>query len=520
MGQNIRLTEKVLTACVEAGVKEFCLCAGARNSPLVMTLAKAEGIRIFHFFDERSAAFFALGRIKNHQQPVAVITTSGTAVAELLPATVEAHYAGLPLILITADRPRAYRGRGAPQAIEQVGIFSHYVEKAVDVADSSADLSFRDWSRQRPVQINVCFAEPLIDADIPALQFQNIKTKPTESSHFKPNAKRVSLSKPIVIVGALRTVDAMVVQEFLAQHGLPVYAEAQSNLRGLKGLHFLQNGDKLLSRLVKDGVFESVLRIGGVPTLRFWRDLEDQLVDLPVVTVSNDSWSGLARSSELLQGFEHLQNLEISKPEASSLQKLLKMDSQITEARAQLREKYPRSEVSLMQQLSERIRSTDRVYLGNSLPIREWDVASSVNKKFQAVEANRGANGIDGQVSTFLGWSEPAQTDCASWGVFGDLTALYDLSAPWITPQLKPGFRRIVVMNNSGGQIFKNMFQNPTFLNAHDLDFKSWAEQWRWSYKKITDFSDSFDSSAAQLILELVPDAAQSDAHNKADQAL
>jgi 2-succinyl-5-enolpyruvyl-6-hydroxy-3-cyclohexene-1-carboxylate synthase len=107
--------------------------------------------RLFSFFDERSAAFFAIGRSKLHGAPVAVVTTSGTAVAELLPATIEAYYSGIPLILITADRPARFRGTGAPQSIEQVGIFGPY-----------ASTSLETWSRNAPLHLNVEFDEPLL----------------------------------------------------------------------------------------------------------------------------------------------------------------------------------------------------------------------------------------------------------------------------------------------------------------------------------------------------------------------
>jgi 2-succinyl-5-enolpyruvyl-6-hydroxy-3-cyclohexene-1-carboxylate synthase len=148
------------TAIVEdtrlLGVDTFVVCGGSRNAPLIAALGTANGERqtanLYTFVDERSAAFFALGRIKRDGRPVAVITTSGTAVAELLPATIEAFYSGLPLILITADRPARFRGSGAPQTIDQVGIFGTYA--ATDIAS---------WTRVMPLHINIEFDEPLID---------------------------------------------------------------------------------------------------------------------------------------------------------------------------------------------------------------------------------------------------------------------------------------------------------------------------------------------------------------------
>ena len=134
----------------DAGVEEFCVCAGSRNSPLLYVLGSSDA-RLFSFVDERSAAFFALGRIKQHARPCAVVTTSGTAAAELLPAAIEAHYSGLPLILISADRPGRFRGTGAPQSIEQVGIFGVYAETSLSM-----------WSGMRPLHLNIEFDEPLL----------------------------------------------------------------------------------------------------------------------------------------------------------------------------------------------------------------------------------------------------------------------------------------------------------------------------------------------------------------------
>lgn len=144
---NLDSASRLIDEVRRRGAREFVACAGSRNSPLLVAL----GTNVFSFVDERSAAFFALGRIKLHGSPVAVVTTSGTAAAELLSACVEAHYSGLPLILITADRPARFRGTGAPQSIEQLGLFGAY-----------AETSLESWSGARPLHINVEFDEPLL----------------------------------------------------------------------------------------------------------------------------------------------------------------------------------------------------------------------------------------------------------------------------------------------------------------------------------------------------------------------
>jgi len=116
------LARRVIAGCVERGIDEFVLCPGSRNSPLLLEAIRWP-VKCWRHFEERAAGFFALGRCRARQAPVAVVTTSGTAVCELFPAMVEALYQRQPLLAITADRPKRYRGTGAPQAIEQAGMF-------------------------------------------------------------------------------------------------------------------------------------------------------------------------------------------------------------------------------------------------------------------------------------------------------------------------------------------------------------------------------------------------------------
>jgi 2-succinyl-5-enolpyruvyl-6-hydroxy-3-cyclohexene-1-carboxylate synthase len=156
---NIERARRLIEQIRSLGTNDFCTCAGSRNSPLLAILGSPATQRpsdpathLFSFVDERSAAFFALGRVKQHGKPAAVVTTSGTAVAELFPAVVEAYYSALPLVLVTADRPARFRGSGAPQAIEQIGIFGSYAATSLD-----------GWNRATPLHINIEFDEPLID---------------------------------------------------------------------------------------------------------------------------------------------------------------------------------------------------------------------------------------------------------------------------------------------------------------------------------------------------------------------
>jgi 2-succinyl-5-enolpyruvyl-6-hydroxy-3-cyclohexene-1-carboxylate synthase len=166
---NLHWSQQILVHLHSEGVRDIVFCPGARNSPLIIALTKTSGFVKHSFFEERAAAFYAMGIARRTGQPVVIITTSGTAAAELLPATVEAFHSGVPLILLTADRPRRLRGTGAPQAIDQTGLFAKFVGREFDLVDRELpDLS--SWNRRVPVHINICFDEPLVDEPIESLE--------------------------------------------------------------------------------------------------------------------------------------------------------------------------------------------------------------------------------------------------------------------------------------------------------------------------------------------------------------
>jgi len=441
---NVHRASRLIDEIRAAGVTDVCVCAGSRNSPLLVVLGARTDVRLFSFVDERSAAFFALGRAKALDAPVAVVTTSGTAVAELLPATIEAFYSGIPLVLITADRPARFRGTGAPQSIEQEGIFGVYAETSLET-----------WTRTRPVHVNIEFDEPLLG---------NAGVSPPVQPARTP-------AFPLVIVGGLARRHRERVREFVRALNAPTYAEPLSGLREDPSLPLITAGE----RMIAHAKFDAVIRIGNVPTLRFWRDLETS--DLPIVHFSDLPFAGLTRGE--IHSIEELPSLTGTRDEA-----FFARDREYAARFAEILEAEPLSELAMIRTLSRELAPDSRVYLGNSLPIREWDLAATREPRGFEYEANRGANGIDGQVSTFLGWCEPARDNVC---VVGDLTAIYDLNAPWILPQLGDVRFRIVVVNNGGGRIFSRVaslravdteLRERIIENVHDVRFDHWAAMW------------------------------------------
>ena len=516
----MELSKKLITQLVEMyGVKTFCLCPGGRSAPLVSVLSRTKGVEILSFFEERSAGFFGLGRCRRDNRPCAIVTTSGTAVAELLPSVIEAYYSHLPLVLITADRPSSYRKTGAPQTIEQVGIFSHYVEHCWDI-EKDIDFDLSSWSGVLPCHINICFDEPLIDKKVQDLYLSpkevNSKQLPLALSGEIENIdiflKKVK--RPLCILAELPDAVKSDVEDALCFFSWPVYAETLSGLRESEKLKtiILKSGELFLNGLVMNKKVDGVIRIGRRPCTRFWRDLEKKYSRLPVLSISDQDYSGLswARpavsfsaffdwSSKSIKDFSHKVEGEFNKDsfENTDREIIFKEDKKYSQLLNHLLNKHSRSEPAFIRQLSQRIPKGSLLFLGNSLPIREWNLAGNYENKLKYV-SNRGANGIDGLISTFFGVCEPRRQN---WCVLGDLSCLYDLSAPWVLPQIQKDISCfIVVINNQGGQIFSSLSSDSIFLNSHHLQFKAWSQMWNLNYYCITQWPEMFSFSSPAVI--------------------
>src|SRR4051795_758253 len=472
---NIAEARRVIEQACALGATDFCVCAGSRNAPLLAVLG-ASDLRVYSFVDERSAAFFALGRAKLTGRPAAVVTTSGTAVAELLPAAIEAHYSGTPLILITADRPARYRGTGAPQSIEQEEIFGVYARGSV-------------------THLNVEFDEPLIDEEI-TWDRGRLARSSREGRSLSTAGKMPALPgrRPLVILGGIDESHRTVVRDFAKKLNAPIYAEPLSGLREDPDLAHLviTAGERMIAR----GDFDSVIRIGNVPALRFWRDLDESRRDLPLLSFSALPFTGCSRGA--VHPIESLLSDVTSRDRNDAF---FADDRERAAAIARILDDEPESELAMVRTLSQSIPANARVYLGNSLPIREWDLAATRDPRSFEIAASRGANGIDGQLSTFFGQCDPSRPNVA---IVGDLTAIYDSNAPWIVPQLDAGIDwRIVIINNGGGRIFSRVpslrkldasMRERIIENAHAIRFDQWAAMWSIE-DRVTELRPDVDAS-------------------------
>src|SRR2546428_10979838 len=280
--------------------------------------------------------------------------------------------------------------------------------------------------------------------------------------------------RPLLLIGGRAPGDRERVREFALRLSARVFAEPLSGLREDPALaDILIRNERMLTR----GSFDSVIRIGNVPTLRFWRDLEETQRDLRIIHYSALPFVGLSRGE--VRSIGELPNCRPHPRDEAFFERDRKMAAQF----ARILEQEPKSELTMIRALSLQIPRASRVYVGNSLPIREWDLAATREPRGFVMEANRGANGIDGQLSTFFGWcAEGAE----NWCIVGDLTALYDLNAPWVVPQLRAPFK-IVIINNGGGRVFDRVASlrkvapevpEPLDDKPHPLGFAAWSQTW------------------------------------------
>lgn len=515
---NHLLAVQIIEELIRQGVQEFCISPGSRNSPLVMLLLKDTHFRTFYWSEERSSAFFAIGRCRASKKPVAVITTSGTAAGELLPAAMEAYYTGVPILLLTADRPKRFRGTGAPQTAEQLNLFGVYARFSQDL-ESGDTCNLDSWAKKGPAHINACFEEP--SRKMPESTFNprvmqgNAIISPPYFSPLSDAKKQLDsffkkVKRPLVIISTLKESDRESVVQFLLKIQAPIYAEGISGLREDPRLSHLQIRcvDKIWEFSKNSNYhIDGVLRIGGVPTLRVWRDLEEKQGAIAICSINDVpfagiSWEGIICIS--IQEFFSEYKLSFSFDAHLFIEWKL-LDQNYLDNMKQLFEKLPKAEPSLIHHLSKKIPKCSLVYLGNSLPIREWDSAAvHENKEFQ-IQASRGVNGIDGQISTFLGLCRPHQEN---WAIIGDLTALYDMAGPWILSQLDVKVN-LVIINNGGGKIFSRMYPDPRFCHPHQLSFKPLAEMWGMNYARWESISNEVLKEGKNYLIEIVPDEGQ-----------
>jgi 2-succinyl-5-enolpyruvyl-6-hydroxy-3-cyclohexene-1-carboxylate synthase len=447
------------------GCREIVVCAGSQNAPLVAYLNKLQEFELHHHFDERSAAFFALGRASYTNKTVAVLTTSGTAVAECIPAMCEALARELPLLLLSADKTSRFKNTAYPQTCDQFSLTAGCRKRGVEL-EGNLD-GFDPAPLSGPEHWNLRVDDPAFEPGI-----------------FKPISYSIEdfLKFPelYIWVGPLyRDDEKQRAQDLLSAHEGPFYAEALSGLQAQwsQKENFLKPHGWLALE-----PRPPILKLGHAPLDKIWRDLDRKhsLRSVPVFSVSGHD--------TLPTNPHHLPLDRLSGACAwGALPKSLKTAARARRGIAP----EPHSLLGykpIIEAIHARIPEGSTLYLANSLAIRVWEKWNpQLQKKFHYV-ANRGLNGIDGQVASFLGMSGGHQE---AWLLVGDLTLVYDSNALDFLRRI-PHKIRIVLLDNGGGQIFKELkYFKQSFAddksaalicNPQQRDWSQWAAFWGLDY--------------------------------------
>jgi len=463
---------------IRNGMRQAVICPGSRSAPVALALAAAEAegrIDLRIHFDERSAGFLALGMAKISGEPTAVLTTSGTATANLLPAVVEASHSGIPLVALTADRPPELRGVGANQTIDQAHLYGsfvrHYVEVSVpeDRGDQQAEWRAavsraaieslgHAGAAAGPVHINLPLRPPLVPDGShgwhePLLgraggQPWTVAAAP----HDAPEVADFD-DRTLVIVGDAPLSWGQRAVRLAEENGWPVISEPSGNAS--RGPQAISTGGWLLSNeSFWQASKPSDILVVGRPTLS--RAVSSALRDGDVrvsVVAQDRTWADAAANMQRV--FTQLPAIERSQPSGSWLAHWQSAESKARQALDAVLDANPRAEQAVVRDMRVAMSPDALLIAGSSLPVRHLFLCATADDGATTI-ANRGAAGIDGTVSTSVGAASAWQSSGGGKAValLGDLTFAHDSNGLAVPQNERPQLT-VVVLNNDGGGIFE-----------------------------------------------------------------
>ncbi|MGI5201522.1 2-succinyl-5-enolpyruvyl-6-hydroxy-3-cyclohexene-1-carboxylic-acid synthase [Spirillospora sp. CA-108201] len=495
------------------GMTDVVLAPGSRSAPLALALHAAEEagrLRLHVRIDERSASFLGLGLAKRSGRPVALVCTSGTAAANFHPAVVEAHESGVPLIVITADRPPELRDTGANQTIDQVKLYGTAVRWSAEIGVPEnrpgmvaywRSLVSRAWGLAQapvpgPVHMNAAFREPLIpdgdetwceplDGDATGAWTKVRPATPGSVLHVPPTRRGV-----LVVGDGAVNVKRYVAAASMA--GWPVLAEPNGNARygdhALSSHHFLLGVQEFVERhrpevvvtLGKPGLSRPLLsllrraeeHIVLAPDLAHWPDPVRSAtqvapeVEIPVVS-GDDTWLKSWRAAD--------------RAAAAAVDAVLDAVPEVSEPR-------------LARDMAAALPGGSLLFTAASMPIRDLDQVMRPRRGIR-IMANRGASGIDGLVSTAMGAA--LAHSGRSFALLGDLAFLHDQNGLILGPRERRPDLAIVVVNNQGGGIFSLLPQaalrgpfERVFGTPHQVDLEAVAAAHGVPYRRLAAAAD------------------------------
>lgn len=539
---NLAFARALIDELHAAGVVAAVVCPGSRSTPLALAVAQHPELPHSVHVDERNAAFHALGYAKATGQPVALLCTSGTAGANFLPAVAEASHGRVPLVVLTADRPPELRAWGAAQTMDQRTLFAGFsrwseetpcpcegVNTGYARALARRAVSEATGPAPGPVHLNLPFREPLVPttitepaamaraaARLPANLLQQARDPSGElAAHLRGTPRGVLVAGPDHFEPAL----AESLRRMATALGWPVIADPASGLRASTALDgVLMCGADLLLR--DPGTVDAlrpdlVVRFGGLPTSKAVNQwlAQHAAADVWLVDPAGGFRDPQHRASRVLRVAPHqfcdLVAAGMGEPAGTGGRWLGEWRHADQVARAAVGHALATDArfltPHLAQALWRALPAGAVLYSANSMAIRELDAFAWARADALQVLANRGVNGIDGQVSAALGAAAGSQRPTVLW--CGDLTLLHDVSG-LLAGRLHDADLTIVVGNDDGGGIFeylpvaqavpRSVFE-PLFAVPHGLDLSELARGLGWNAVRVTDAA-SFDQALGNAL--------------------
>ncbi len=491
------------------GVRQAVISPGSRSTPITMALARESRIETLPILDERSASFFALGLAKQKSFPVVLVCTSGTAGANYFSAVIEAQESGVPLIVITADRPPEMRECGSGQTIDQQRLYGTHVNWYHELAVPEASISLLRYLRQTvayaceraqrpvagPVHLNAPFRDPLPPIENGSTKAMLGSIEDSFFDHLGPlptlAQRQVIWQRPVtarglIVAGPDTPSDpksyAAVVSQISERLGWPILADALSPLRHASTApHIIASYDAILrsTKSARELMPRTVLCLGGWPTskvLRQW--LESSGAEIALVTpqiANHDALHGKTR--HIPASVEDLA-AEESKIDPAYLNRWIAAERAAQASLAESLQTADLVEPRVTRELAAALPAGTPIFVASSMPVRDVEFLWPVSDRGLRLYFNRGANGIDGTLSTALG---VAHGSAPAVLLTGDLALLHDTNGFLQRSQLR-GSLTIVLINNRGGGIFQHLpiadFDPPFekyFATPQEVDFAGLA---------------------------------------------
>ena len=500
----------------QLGVRHAVFSPGSRSTTMAMLFKEHEGFETYMNIDERSASFMALGIAKAHKEPTVLVCTSGSAVAHYLPAILEAQYSGIPLIVLSADRPHTLLHVGAPQTVDQHKIFgtavnyfeelavpqeSHYYTYPRQVA-RKAYMKAMD-TKKGPVHINVPLFEPLV----PELSRNHFEAGRSSFKVVKPNYSDIfacgegnnlleRYERILILAGPQIDIDeAETICSFGEALQAPILADPLSNVRGCDTSKVvISTYDALLARqaLWYELKPDCVIQFGQIVVskrvqqmIASWTDVEYIEVN-PTMDSMNPTGKTTMHMQASIDVFTHLYGKNNNSDTYLNIWRRL---DQAGKKQLSLASDEPHCfEGRTIRELQKQIPEDGQIFVANSMTIRDFDYFWFSGESKAVLYGNRGVNGIDGTISTALGLAVNGRP---TYLVTGDLSLFHDLNGLAVAKTHNLNLT-IILHNNDGGGIFEYLPQKGTkhfdylFSTSQGLDYSGAAKLYGCDYTKIS----------------------------------